>query len=103
MNLYLRMVDIALRAACVATISYMAAIYLGLFAIQTPDKLGGLWCAISAIMALKQGTQESYMAGWHRILGTLIGTVITAFVIYFIGGRQISRLITFRQAFCIFG
>ena len=86
MNIYHQMIDVSFRVACVAVISYIAATYLGVFIANAPDQIGGLWSAISAIMALKQETKESYRAGWHRIIGTLIGSVVTAFVLYFIGG-----------------
>lgn len=93
MNLYHKMVDNSFRVAAISTISYMLATYLGVFTIHAPDQIGGLWSAISAIMALKQERDESCHAGWQRIVATFIGAVVTALVLYFIGGGSVAFFI----------
>ena len=76
------MIVISLRRACAAVASYSIGSSLSIFVANIPDPIAGLWCAISAIFAIKEERRESYRVGWHRIIGSWIGALISAVILF---------------------
>lgn len=69
---------IAVLSAAVSTLAYLCgtrftALFHGASAV-----VGGLWSMISAVVVLQATRRETITSAWRRILGTLIGAVISA-------------------------
>lgn len=64
--------------ALVSLASYLAGVHsTGLFHGASAS-IGGLWSAISAIVVLQATRRDTWSSAWLRILGTVIGSIISA-------------------------
>ncbi len=72
----------ALQLSIVSGISYFLGYFLSGFTLPTVAEVGGLWSVISGVLVMKQHQSESYSAGFGRLLGTLVGCVVSAICLY---------------------
>ena len=72
----------ALQLSIVSGVSYFLGYFLSGFTLPTVAEVGGLWSVISGVLVIKQHQSESYSAGFGRLLGTLVGCVVSAICLY---------------------
>jgi uncharacterized membrane protein YccC len=73
-----RALRVAIQEGAVCFLAYLGGVYLTLVIEGTPSQIGALWCVISGIVVLQATRQETLASVWLRVLGTLIGAVISA-------------------------
>lgn len=56
--------------------------------------VGGLWAVISAIIVLEATNKETFSSAKNRIVGTLIGALVSGFYLFFFQFTIIGFLIT---------
>lgn len=72
----------ALQLSIVSGVSYFLGYFLSGFTLPTVAEVGGLWSVISGVLVIKQHQSESYSAGFGRLLGTLVGCVVSTICLY---------------------
>jgi len=72
----------ALQLSIVSGISYFLGYFLSGFTLPTVAEVGGLWSVISGVLVMKQHQSESCSAGFGRLLGTLVGCIVSAICLY---------------------
>jgi uncharacterized membrane protein YccC len=64
--------------ALVSLLAYLGGLYLTVPLGGTSSLIGALWAAISGLVVLQATRQDTLASAWLRILGTLIGAVVSA-------------------------
>lgn len=76
-------ISIAVQNALVAFVAYLVGYYFtGLFHVRS-STIGGLWSLIAAIVVLQATTRNTWKSAMSRVLGTLIGSMLGGFYLYF--------------------
>lgn len=76
-------ISIAVQNALVAFVAYLVGYYFtGLFHVRS-STIGGLWSLIAAIVVLQATTRDTWKSAMSRVLGTLIGSMLGGFYLYF--------------------
>lgn len=83
MKANLNVISATLQSILIATTAFLCGYYFtGLFHEPT-SFVGGLWAVISAIIVYESTAKDALNLAKTRILGTLIGAIISAFFMYF--------------------
>jgi uncharacterized membrane protein YccC len=69
---------LALQDAAVSLLAYLAGLYFTRLVHGTASHIGALWATISGLVVLQATRRETVATAWLRILGTLIGAIISA-------------------------
>jgi hypothetical protein len=69
---------LALLNTGVCLAAYLAGYYFTWGLQGSPSLIGALWAMISGIVVLQATRQETWVAAWLRVLGSLIGALISA-------------------------
>lgn len=69
---------VALQSALASLASYWCGFYFTSFFHGASASLGGLWSLISGLVVLQATRRNTWSSAWLRILGTLIGAIISA-------------------------
>lgn len=67
----------------VILISYFLGLGINKFLQFSDDYLSGIWCAVSAIVVLDDLPKNAKHLMKDRLLGTLVGALLTTIIIYF--------------------
>lgn len=79
----LNTISVTLQSIIIATAAFLCGYYFtGLFHEPT-SFVGGLWAVISAIIVFESTAKDAWHSAKTRILGTLIGAIISAVFMYF--------------------
>jgi uncharacterized membrane protein YccC len=68
----------ALQIALVSLASYLCGFYFSSLFHLPSAGMGGLWALISAVVVLQSTWRSTLSSAWLRVLGTLIGSIISA-------------------------
>jgi uncharacterized membrane protein YccC len=68
----------AIQIALVSLASYLCAFYFTSLFHRPSAEMGGLWALISGIVVLQSTWRSTLSSAWLRVLGTLIGSIISA-------------------------
>ncbi len=82
-----------LKNIVVVTIAFICGFYFTAFFHEPTSLVGGLWAVISAIIVIEATHTETYGSAKKRIIGTLIGTIISGFYLLFFQFSIIGFLI----------
>ncbi len=77
---YLEFFYFSTEAALVGLIAYLLGSMLSVSVRQVMPQMGGMWCAISALVVLQSFFQATKRAGFERILGSCMGAVSSGFI-----------------------
>ena len=69
---------VALQSALASLVSYWCGFYFTSFFHGASASLGGLWSLISGLVVLQATRRNTWSSAWLRILGTLVGAIISA-------------------------
>jgi uncharacterized membrane protein YccC len=69
---------VALQSALASLASYWCGFYFTSFFHGASASLGGLWSLISGLVVLQATRRNTWSSAWLRILGTLVGAIISA-------------------------
>jgi uncharacterized membrane protein YccC len=75
---------IALQDALVCLLAYLAGFYFTRAVHGSETHIGALWSTISGIVVLQATRRETVATAWLRVLGTLIGSIISAIYLSFL-------------------
>jgi uncharacterized membrane protein YccC len=71
-------IRVAVQTAMISLASYLTGFHFtGLFHGSSAS-IGGLWSAIAGIVVLQETRRDTWSSAWLRVLGTAIGSVISA-------------------------
>jgi uncharacterized membrane protein YccC len=68
----------AIQIALVSLGSYLCGFYFSSLFHRPSAGMGGLWALISGIVVLQSTWRSTLSSAWLRVLGTLIGSIISA-------------------------
>jgi uncharacterized membrane protein YccC len=68
----------ALQIALVSLASYLSGFYFSSLFHRPSAEMGGLWALISGVVVLQATWRTTLSSAWLRVLGTLIGSIISA-------------------------
>jgi uncharacterized membrane protein YccC len=68
----------AIQIALVSLASYLCGFYFSAYFHRPSAEMGGLWALISGIVVLQATWRTTMSSAWLRVLGTLIGAIISA-------------------------
>ena len=74
----------ALQNTLVSLLAYLGGYYLTALFHVPSAALGGLWALISGIVVLRETDRETWSSAWLRVIGTLVGAVISAVYLTFL-------------------
>ena len=66
------------QSALVCLLAYLAGFYFTRAVGGAPSLIGALWATISGLVVLQATRRETVNTAWLRVLGTLIGSLISA-------------------------
>jgi uncharacterized membrane protein YccC len=69
---------IAIQDAAVCLLAYIAGFYFTRALNGSATHIGALWSVVSGIVVLQATRRDTLASAWLRILGTLIGSIISA-------------------------
>jgi uncharacterized membrane protein YgaE (UPF0421/DUF939 family) len=69
---------VAVQIALVSLSSYLCGVYFTGFFHSASAGTGGLWAVMSGIVVLQETRRKTWSSAWLQILGTLVGTIISA-------------------------
>ena len=69
---------VAVQSALVSLVSYSCGFYFSSFFHGASASIGGLWSLISGVLVLQATRRNTWSSAWLRILGTLVGAIISA-------------------------
>ena len=69
---------VAVQSALASLVSYWCGFYFTSFFHGASASLGGLWSLISGLVVLQATRSNTWSSAWLRILGTLVGAIISA-------------------------
>ena len=87
-------VRIAVQDAAVCLLAYLAGFYFNQAIVSSSSHIGALWCVISGIVVLQATRRDTVASAWLRVLGTLIGAVISAIYLLFLPFNPIGLAVT---------
>jgi uncharacterized membrane protein YccC len=65
-------------------LAYLAGLHLTLVIPSVSAHIGALWCVISGLVVLQATRRETVASAWLRVLGTLIGALVSAIYLLFL-------------------
>jgi len=68
----------AIQIALVSLASYLCGFYFSSLFHRPSAGMGGFWALISGILVLQSTWRSTLSSAWLRVLGTLIGSIISA-------------------------
>jgi uncharacterized membrane protein YccC len=71
-------IRVAVQIALVSLASYWVGFHCTDLLHGSSASIGGLWSAVSGIVVLQATRRETWSSAWLRILGTVIGSIISA-------------------------
>ena len=86
----------AIQIALVSLASYLCGFYFSSLFHRPSAGMGGLWALISGVVVLQSTWHSTLSSAWLRVLGTLIGSIISAAYLSFLPFNP------FAMAACIF-
>jgi len=72
-----------LKHILVVVVAYICGYYFTSLFHEPTSLVGGLWAAISAIIVLEASHEKTYTSAKNRIVGTLIGAVVSGVYLFF--------------------
>jgi len=89
---------VAVQSALVSLVSYWCGFYFTSFFHGASASIGGLWSVISGIVVLQATRRNTWSSAWLRILGTLVGAIVSAAYLFWLPftaiGMAASILVT---------
>jgi uncharacterized membrane protein YccC len=86
----------AIQIALVSLASYLCGFYFSSLFHRPSAGMGGFWALISGIVVLQSTWRSTLSSAWLRVLGTLIGSIISAAYLFLLPFNP------FGMAACIF-
>jgi uncharacterized membrane protein YccC len=85
---------IAMQDALVCLLAYLAGFYFTRALYGSEMRIGALWSVISGIVVLQTTRRDTLATAWLRILGTLIGSLISAAYLSFLPFSPIGMAVS---------
>jgi uncharacterized membrane protein YccC len=84
----------AIQNAVVCLVAYPCGAYsTGVFHGESAS-IGGLWSAISGLVVLQATTRDTWKSALLRVLGTLIGAIVSGFYLSFFSFRLVGMAVS---------
>jgi uncharacterized membrane protein YccC len=76
-------ISVAIQNALVCLAAYLFGFYFtGLFHARS-SSIGGLWSLVSGVVVLQATSRDTWQSAVLRVLGTLIGAILSSFYLHF--------------------
>jgi uncharacterized membrane protein YgaE (UPF0421/DUF939 family) len=85
---------IAVQEAVVCLLAYLAGLHFNQAVQGTSSHIGALWSVISGIVVLQATRRDTVASAWLRVLGTLIGAIVSAIYLLFLPFSPIGLAIS---------
>jgi uncharacterized membrane protein YgaE (UPF0421/DUF939 family) len=94
MNQYHSFIPIIIKNTAVTALAFTSGFYFTTLFHEPTSLVGGLWAVISAIIVLESTHVKTYGSAKSRIIGSLIGAIISGVYLFFFDFTIIGFLIT---------
>ena len=89
-------ISVAIQNALVSLAAYLVGYYFTASFHTRSSSIGGLWSLVSAIVVLQAASRDTWKSAVLRVLGTLIGAMLSGFYLYLFPFRPVGMATSVR-------
>ena len=92
-------ISVAIQNALVSLAAYLVGYYFTASFHGKSSSIGGLWSLVSGIVVLQATSRDTWKSAVLRVLGTLIGAMLSGFYLYLFPFSPVGMAVS-RRAYC---
>ena len=87
-------IPVFLKNIAIVAGAFIGGFYFTIFFHEPTSLVGGLWAVISAIIVIEASHKETYTSAKNRIIGSLIGAIVSGVYLFFFPFTIIGFVVT---------